>query len=393
VSDDEDLELQALQRQLDDAFKTTRPRPKFEAELWSRMQSRRPIGSRLGAGFAGLFQGIGSSSSARSAAVAVALIVLVGAGIYKLGGIHPGGGGSASTAAGPVSNDQTGSAPRSVNFGGQLPRPALSEPAAGPNGVAAYGGAATLVWAGNLQVSPTALTVYRYAEPTRADADAFAAKVGATPSADVAQGGIGVYAGRNFTLVVLSGVAQPPREPYLNVSDLKTAAPTTGDSVAIATAFLSAHHLLPAWPYQTDVQTQGGAVRVDFLRAFDVPGLGRASLVDSAGNPYGTEVDFVPGTPGDFERVPMPVTIDAATYPIISANQAITAMGAASAPSGGSIPVVRITQAQLVYTLVWGGDHSYYEPAYLFSGTFTNNGVPSVKRILIPAVVPSFLAP
>jgi hypothetical protein len=101
----------------------------------------------------------------------------------------------------------------------------------------------------------------------------------------------------------------------------------------------------------------------------------------------------VPGTPGDFERVPLPVSIDTATYPIISANQAITAMGAASAPSGGSIPVVRITQAQLVYTLVWGGDHSYYEPAYLFSGTFTNNGVPSVKRVLIPAVLPSFLAP
>jgi hypothetical protein len=251
-----------------------------------------------------------------------------------------------------------------------------------------------LVWAGNLQVSVNALPVYRYAEPARAEADAFAAQIGATPSADVAQGGIGVYAGRNFTLVVLSSVAQPPREPYLNVSDLKTAAPTSGDSITIATAYLAAHHLLPAWPYQTDVQTQGGAtVRVDFLRAFDVPGLGRASLVDSAGNPYGTEVDFVPGTPGDFERVPLPVTLEPATYPIISANQAITAMGAASAPSGGSIPVVRITQAQLVYTLVWGGDHSYYEPAYLFSGTFTNNGVPSVKRVLIPAVLPSLLAP
>ncbi len=68
-------------------------------------------------------------------------------------------------------------------------------------------------------------------------------------------------------------------------------------------------------------------------------------------------------------------------------------MGAASAPSGGSIPVVRITKAELVYTLVWAGDHSYYEPAYLFSGTFSNHGVPSVKRVLIPAVAPSLLAP
>lgn len=393
MNEDEDLELQALQRQLDDAFQTTRPRPKFEAELWSRMQARRPIWPRVGAGLAGLVRGIGSSSSARSAAVAVALVVLLGAGIYRLGGIPHGGGGGASTAAGPISNDQTGSAPRSTSFG-LLPRPAPVELSSGSNGVAAYGGAATLVWAGNLQVSATALPVYRFTEPSRADADALAAKLGAEPSADVAQGGIGVYAGRNFTLVVLSSVAQPPREPYFNVSDLKTTVPTTGDSVTVATAYLDAHHLLPTWPYQTDVQTLGGStVRVDFLRSFDVPGLGRASLVDSAGDPYGTEVDFVPGTPGDFERVPLPLALDPATYPIISANQAITAMGAASAPSGGSIPVVRITQAQLVYTVVWAGDHSYYEPAYLFSGTFTNSGVPSVKRVLIPAVVPSLLGP
>ncbi|HEY8816969.1 MAG TPA: hypothetical protein VIP57_17955, partial [Candidatus Dormibacteraeota bacterium] len=109
MNEDEDLELQALQRQLDDAFQTTRPRPKFEAELWSRMQARRPIWPRVGAGLAGLVRGIGSSSSARSAAVAVALVVLLGAGIYRLGGIPHGGGGGASTAAGPISND-TGSA-------------------------------------------------------------------------------------------------------------------------------------------------------------------------------------------------------------------------------------------------------------------------------------------
>ena len=44
---DEDLELAALQRQLDDAFETTRPRAAFEDELWSRMQARRPAGTRL----------------------------------------------------------------------------------------------------------------------------------------------------------------------------------------------------------------------------------------------------------------------------------------------------------------------------------------------------------
>ncbi|HXC78603.1 MAG TPA: hypothetical protein VNU19_16325 [Candidatus Acidoferrum sp.] len=389
MSEEEDLELLALQRQLDDAFQTTRPRPDFEHELWSRMQSRRPIWPRVAKGLAGIIESF-RGSRLPSMAAGLALIVLMAAGIFTLAkGPH---GGGASTAAGSASN-ASGLAPQTADFG-LLPRPAAAQPSAALPGSSPYAGAATLVWAGTLQVTATALPVYRYDEPTRAVADALSANLGATPSTDVAQGGIGVYAGRNFTVVVLSSVAQPAREPYFNVSDLKTAVPTTGDSVTLATAYLAAHHLLPTWPYQTDVQTLAGTtVRVDFLRSFDVPGLGRASLVDSAGNPYGTEVDFVPGVPGDFERVPLPLPLVPATYPIISANQAIIALGAESAPSGGSIPVIRITQAQLVYTLVWGGDHSYYEPAYLFSGTFSNHGVASVKRVLIPAVVPALLAP
>jgi hypothetical protein len=359
------------------------------------MQSRRPIWARLRDGLAGLFDGIRESPAVPSAAVAVGLVVLLGAGIYTLSGLHPGGGASPATLRG---NDNAAPANQSASFG-QLPRPSLSQaqpvgtnPQAGAE--YAYSGAATLVWAGTLNVSAAALPVYRYSEPARAEADAFAAKLGATPSADVAQGGIGVYTGRDFTLVVLSSVAQPPREPYFNVSDLKSTAASTSDNVAIATAYLKAHQLLPTWPYQTDVHVIGGTtVRVSFLRSFDVPGQGQVSLVDSSGVPYGAEVDFAPGTPGSFERGPLPLTLDPASYPIISADQAIRAMGASSAPSGGSIPVVRITKAELVYTLVWGGDHSYYEPAYLFSGTFSNRGVPSVKRILIPAVVPPLLAP
>jgi hypothetical protein len=54
---------------------------------------------------------------------------------------------------------------------------------------------------------------------------------------------------------------------------------------------------------------------------------------------------------------------------------------------------VRLTKAELVYKLVWAGDHSFYEPAFLFSGTFTDHGVVKVKRILVAAVGPSFLSP
>jgi hypothetical protein len=258
---------------------------------------------------------------------------------------------------------------------------------------AVFAGPATLVWAGDLKVTATTLPVYRYAEPTRAQADSFAASVGALPLTDVAQGGIGVYAGRDFTMVVLASVAQPPKEPYVNVSDLKSTVASSGDSVAVATAYLAVHRLLPTWPYATDVQTNGGTVRVNFLRIFDVPGVGQANLVDSGGNRYGTEVDFAPSAAGAFEKAPMPLTLEPATYPIISGDQAIRSLGASSAASGAGVPVVRITKAELVYVLVWGGDHSYYEPAYLFSGTFSNNGVPSVKRVLVPAVIASLLTP
>ena len=392
MSEDEDLELLALQRQLDDAFQTTRPRRDFEDELWLRMQSRRPIWRRVRDGVAGLIEGVREAPGVPSAAVAVALIVLLGAGIVTLGGLGRGGG-ATSTAARPATND-TGAGPGAPGFGA-VPRPAyepgLLVPAGGT--YAAFAGPATLVWAGDLKVTVSALPVYRYAEPTAAQANSFAASVGALPSADVAQGGIGVYAGRDFTLVVLASVAQPPREPYVNVSDLKSTVAPTSDSVAMATEYLAAHHLLPTWPYQTDVQTSGTTVRVSFLRSFDVPGLGQANLVDSAGNRYGTEVDFAPGTTGAFEKAPMPLTLEPATYPIISADQAIRSLGASSAPSGGSVPVVRITKAELVYILVWGGDHSYYEPAYLFSGMFSNHGVPTVKHVLISAVVPSLLTP
>ena len=395
MNGDEDLELLALQRQLDDAFQTTRPRPAFEDELWLRMQSRRPIWLRIREGLAGLFEGIKESPAVPAAAVAVGLVVLLGMGVYTLSGRHPGG---ASTAAGTAKGDGSTFAPLSGGFE-RVPRPVFSgaagAPQTAPNSheALAYGGPATLVWAGDLHVGVTALPVYRYSEPTEDEANRFAASVGALPSGDVAQGGIGVYAGRNFTLVVLSSVAQPPREPYVNVSDQRSAVASTADRVAVATAYLAAHHLLPTWPYQSSVNSSGTTVQVSFFRLFDVPGLGQPSLVDSAGNRYGTEVDFAPGTAAAFEKAPMPLILEASTYAIISADQAIRSMGASSSPADPSIPVVRITKAELVYTLVWGGDHGYYEPAYMFTGTFTNHGVLNVKRVLVPAVVPSLLTP
>jgi hypothetical protein len=46
---------------------------------------------------------------------------------------------------------------------------------------------------------------------------------------------------------------------------------------------------------------------------------------------------------------------------------------------------------ELVYALAVSGAQGFYEPAYLFSGTFQYQGQMMVKRVLVPAVDPSQL--
>src|ERR1700704_5701857 len=97
MSEDEDLDMLALQRQLDDAFQTTRPRPGFEDELWLRMQARRPVWQRFRDAAAGLIGSLREAPAIPAAAVAIVLIVVVGAGIFTLSGLHPGGPASTAT--------------------------------------------------------------------------------------------------------------------------------------------------------------------------------------------------------------------------------------------------------------------------------------------------------
>ena len=399
MNENEDLELQALQRLLDDAFQTTRPRPAFEDELWLRMQSRRPIWTRFREGLAGLLGGLREAPAIPSAAVAIALIVVIGAGIISMGGLHFGAGGG-STATSLDAGGKNGSA-APPEFGA-LPVPGLAANPSVPQGLPSteraelYPSPVVLTWAGQLSVSASSLLVFRYAEPTATDANRFAASVGAAPSAHVAPGGLGMYSGKDFSLVVDGTVAQPAREPSYELSELKSLpGAATGDPVAVATAFLAAHGLTPTWAYQTDVSRTSTTVQVRFLRSLDLDGQGQAPLVNGAGDKYGIEVDIPLSSPGAFASGPLPLTLDSISYPIISADQAVRSALASSAPSsaGASYPTVKLTSAELVYTLVWAGDHSFYEPAFLFSGTFTYQGTNYVKRVLVPAVAPSLLSP
>jgi hypothetical protein len=406
---DDDLELQALQRELDDAFQTTRPRRGFEDELWSRMQARRPLWQRLRDALAGLFEGIREAPAVPAAAVAVILIVVVGIGIVSTGGFrvgHSGGSASLSQAAAPAA---------ATGEFGRLPAPALragaltpADIAGAPDGTAAgpnqpagarsavnvYLGPATLTWTG-LVLAPTGPgLVYRYHEPSSTQADQFGISLGAAPSkARAGAGYLGAYEGQGFTVSVRGSVSSPPSEPfYFMTPTVSSAAP--GDPQEVAASFLAAHSLVPTWANTVVVVQSGDLARVEYLREFDAPGGGVAYLVDGLGERYGGEVDVQGGRPLRAAG-PLPVNVNSAPYRLISGDQAVHA-ALASSPAGPATlsppPAVRLDKVELVYALAVSGDQGFYEPGYLFSGSFQHQGVTYVKRVLVPAVDPSQLS-
>ena len=83
----------------------------------------------------------------------------------------------------------------------------------------------------------------------------------------------------------------------------------------------------------------------------------------------------------------LPLTLEADTYRLAPPDAAIRAFPALESPA--SAPAVQLTDVQLVYVLVSAGNHSFYEPAYLFSGKFQVSGVTYTRSLLVAAVDPS----
>ena len=399
MSDNDDLELQALQRQLDDAFETTRPRPAFEDELWSRMQARRPLGRRAQVFLAGLFNAVREAPRVPATAVAVVLVLAIGVGILSFSGFHVGGGGS-TTSLGSRYNE--GAAPNAAAAGsfGRLPAPALQPvPVAdtgGPKAVSpsqqsgsnVYLGPARLIWAGQLNVQIKSAPVFRYEEPTATDADRFATGLRAS-LAGRTPGALGEYAGDGFVLSVAGSSRQPLAEPTFYLTPDPSRLPSPGPTeTEMATSFLTAHSAVPAWPYVIAVEQNGDVVRVGYVRQYAVPNYGFAYLVNQWGVHYGLAVDVRGGQPLEATG-PLPVNLETADYPVISTDQAVRSALESSPSAPSSAPTIRLTNAELVYALAYAGDHSFYEPAFLFSGTFTVYGQTFVKRVLVPAVDPS----
>lgn len=394
---DEDLELQALQRQLDDAFATTRPRPGFDDELWLRMQERRPAASRLRDALVALWQGMREVPTVPLAGVATLLVLALGVGVFALSGL--GRGGAPSTGAGTAELAPAPGAQSAAGGFGRLPSPVLYQGGKAtvvPNSAAAptdqgYAGPVKLVWAGQLNLGIASAPVFRYREPSTNTADAFAASLGAALQSR-AGGTLGSYAAADYSLKVRGTVQSPPQSPAYFIVAASNMPPVGAAGAApadLATLFLAAHSLVPTWPYTALSDTSGDRVRVRLVRQFVAPGYGPASLVDATGEGYGVTVNLQGTQPLDVTGL-LPLQLDTADYRLITADRAVQmALAQSPSPQAAAPIVVQLTHAELVYVLVPGGDHSFYEPAFLFSGTFQVNGVTYLKRVIVPAVDPS----
>ena len=390
---DGDLELQGLQHELDDAFQTTRPRPAFEDELWLKMQTSRPPARRLGDALAAFFQGIREVPAVPLAAVAAVLVVVIGVGIIAYSGRgHLGGGGASSTAGESAARaDQL-----YAGAFGRLPTPAFNggaknatAPQAGAGGaVPEYSGPVQLTWTGKLDLTITSAPVYRYNEPSTSSADQFASALGAVLR-ERPSGFLGSYSASDYTLKVRGTVQSPPTSPAyfilanLSMPDVQVAGATAED---LANIFLAEHSLLPQWPYKVSVDASADPIKVHYERQFTVPGYGPAHLVDSSGVRYGMDV-YISGKRPTLVSGPLPVNLETSYYRIVSPGQAFGASPSASASASG--PTIQLDKAELVYILVPARDHSFYEPAFLLSGSFQLNGTTMVKHVLVPAIDPS----
>lgn len=395
MSDQEDdLELQALQRQLDDAFETTRPRVGFDDELWLRVQSSRPAPRRLRDALAAFWQGLRAVPAVPASAIALVLVVALGVGIYTLSGVGGRGGGGAN--AGPESASAPYAGSGTADTFGRLPSPIFAaSPQPPKNSVQpnAASAAVRYTWTGTFTLTITTAPVFRYNEPTRTDADQFASALGAVLR-ERPSGFLGSYSAADYTLKVRGTLPSPQASPaYFIFSGLNLPpVDAAGGFEQLADVFLAQHSLAPQWPYTVTVDTSGNPVKVIYERQFPVPGYGPAYLLDFNGNRYGAEVDLDGNRPVLASGM-LPVGMDVADYRVIGANDAIaaaTATTSASAqPVASAAPTVQLNHAELVYVLVPAGDHSFYEPAFLFTGTEQSGGQSLARQVLVAAVDPS----
>lgn len=239
---------------------------------------------------------------------------------------------------------------------------------------------------------PGQALVYRYSEPGPNVIDAFVASLGATNKQAAAPGFLGTYSGPGLTVSVRGTVLELPREPYFVLTSATGAGATGTDPQTIAMNFLSYYGLFPNWPATgSGVRQSGQQAQVLFTRTFQLTTGQLAQVVDWNGERYGIEVDLING---EVRMVsgPLPLSLDSTTYRLISNEEAVRMALASPAASSQGIqpePTVDLNTLEEVYVLAVANGQGFYEPAYLFSGTFQYNGQTYTKRVLVPLVDPS----
>ena len=147
----DDNGMEELERQLDAAFASTRPRRGFEDELWQRLDAKRPWWRRVRVPVPGALPALGGLVGVLLVGFLVVTLVSSGA----LQGHGPGGAGSATTSA--------GSAKEALTFGA-LPRPPTAQAQQLAPGAAAQarGAVPRVSDTAALPAVPPRLPVYRY---------------------------------------------------------------------------------------------------------------------------------------------------------------------------------------------------------------------------------------
>jgi hypothetical protein len=263
-----------------------------------------------------------------------------------------------------------------------------------------YFGPATMTWKGQLPKVPASAPLYRFALPTAADADAFAARLGGRLLA--AGGGLEP---RTYRLpggyqmnVALEDPVAAEATFTMNRDTGPNARQPLGEVGArtAADAELARLNLTPSWTLAVSVAAftpLGDTVpiyNVQYQRVIQVSKTETAGEVDGDGNPAGVLVTV--DSNGKVLRIAgiLRLAEESASYPLRAPSTVVDSALKAPAIEKGppTPPAVSLTSVTLVYITVSSTGVGYLEPAYLFTGRYTVEGATLEKRVIVPALAP-----
>lgn len=389
-----------LERQLDAAFRASRPRRGFEDELWTRLQRRRPLPERVMAWIGGL--------PLAPALATVSVLLVLGGFVFLLG--HRSGGGAATSSGGAATAknsqglSQAGTPADAAQATKRLgPRAFGAIPAVPTTLTTSYAGGLDLSLVAALPALPADLPVYRYQEPTAADAAAFARSRGAGqpqtgPAAS--QGGasvLGMYASPTGQITVVGSDAPNLAGPtYIIDATTAGSSPRPAGATPAGITDSQAETNANAYLAQSQLQNTGKATvrnngdsgaQVVYPSRFGVPGLGLVDLVDAQARPVSTQVSL--GGDGRVFQAsgPFPLTTQESPYASASSAKLRLSVQAASAPAGAAArPRVELGSARLVYVAVPSAAGGYLEPAVALTGSVQSGGSVYPVTLLVSAL-------